>query len=105
LDATSAESAPEPAAEPAAEPAVSPKKRGGKKASPSPVIAPFEPTGKSIRDLRSAIGLSRADFAEWIGVSTQSVSNWEKQSGPLKIRAGNLENIEALHRGHFREAE
>ncbi len=96
-------------AEPAAEPAVSPKKRGGKKASPSPVmapvIAPFEPTGRSIRDLRSAIGLSRADFAEWIGVSTQSISNWEKQSGPLKIRAGSLENIEALHRGRSSETE
>ena len=61
----------------------------------------FVPTGKSISELRSAIGLTRGEFAEWIGVSAQSLALWEKQPGLLKIRAKSLENLEALHRGHL----
>ena len=93
----------EPDAQQAPEAAVAPRKRRTTKASSPPGTAPFESTGESIRSLRNAIGLSRTDFAEWIGVSTQSVSNWEKQKGPLKIRSVSLENLKILHRGHYGE--
>ncbi len=58
----------------------------------------FEATAASVRKLRDVLGLSRAEFAEWVGVSTQSVANWEKHRGPLKLHRPSLENLEALHR-------
>lgn len=82
-----------------------PKKRGRKQpqavatTTEPKLTAPFHPTGASVRELREAIHLSRPEFAEWIGVSPQSVTNWEKQGGPLKLQARSLESLEALHRG------
>lgn len=78
-----------------------PAERGAEEATVSPTCPPFTPTGKSIAELRAAIGLTRMEFAEWIGVSAQSIALWEKQPGLLKIRAKSLENLEALHRGQM----
>ncbi len=93
---------------------VTPKKRGRKKqpavaatavTTPSKITAPFQPTGASVRELREAIHLSRPEFAEWIGVSPQSVTNWEKQEGSLKLQSRSLESLEALYRGLQTDSE
>ncbi len=59
---------------------------------------PFQATPAGVKKLRAALGLSRAEFAEWVGVSTQSVVNWEAHRGSLKLRSANLEKLESLHR-------
>ncbi|NLT70143.1 MAG: helix-turn-helix domain-containing protein [Verrucomicrobiaceae bacterium] len=86
-------------AEPAA--GTAPKrKKSGKKSSPghpSETPSAFEATAASVKKLRTEIGLSRAEFAEWVGVSAQSVANWEKQRGPLNLRRSSLENLATLH--------
>jgi DNA-binding transcriptional regulator YiaG len=43
-------------------------------------------TSKSIRGLRSKLGLSQADFAKSVGVSVQSVHLWETKEGTLNLR-------------------
>jgi len=55
--------------------------------------------------LREAIHLSRPEFAEWIGVNPQSVTNWEKQEGSLKLQSRSLESLEALYRGLQTDSE
>jgi uncharacterized Zn finger protein len=57
---------------------------------------PFKASSASIRKLRASLGLSRADFAAQIGVSVQSIVNWESKGGPLTIRAANLARLEVL---------
>ena len=87
----------------------SPKKVSGeteevpaKKRSQASSKVRFVATGDSVRQLREALKLTQADFAGWVGVSTQSVCNWEGQPGPLRLRAASLVNLEtlqnALHR-------
>lgn len=63
----------------------------------------FEATAVSVKQLRTEIGLSRAEFAEWVGVSAQSIANWEKQPGPLNLRRSSLENLATLHQSLNRD--
>lgn len=96
LEAVPAAIAPEtsPSEKIAARPAKSAPKKRAAKAS-----AGFQATGAGVRKLRSDLGLTQGEFAEWVGVSKQSIVNWEKQRGALKLRAASLENLEALHHG------
>ena len=96
LEAVPAAIAPEtsPSEKIAARPAKSAPKKRAAKAS-----AGFPATGAGVKKLRSDLGLTQREFAEWVGVSKQSIVNWEKQRGALKLRAASLENLEALHRG------
>lgn len=59
---------------------------------------PFKASSASIRKLRSSIGLSRTAFAAQIGVSAQSIANWETKGGPLKLHAASLERLQTLAR-------
>jgi len=83
----------------------SPEKTGASTGSAVPrkrstkASATFQATADGVKNLRTALGLTQAEFAEWIGVSKQSVVNWERQRGALNLRATNLGNLEALHRG------
>ena len=43
-------------------------------------------TAKGIRSLRRKLGLTGADFARLLGVSTLSVYNWERKNGPLRVQ-------------------
>jgi DNA-binding XRE family transcriptional regulator len=43
-------------------------------------------TGKGVRGLRRKLRLSQADFGRLVGVSSQTVINMEKKSGPLAVR-------------------
>jgi uncharacterized Zn finger protein len=96
LEAGTESTAPEasPSEKIAAKPAKSARKKRALKGA-----ATFQATAAGVKKLRSALGLSQAEFAEWVGVSKQSVVNWEKQRGALKLRAASLQNLEALHRG------
>lgn len=43
-------------------------------------------TAKMIRSIRSRLGVSQADFAKLVGVSGQSVYQWERKPGRLSFR-------------------
>jgi DNA-binding transcriptional regulator YiaG len=43
-------------------------------------------TSKSIRSLRSRLGLSQSDFAKLVGAAVQSVYLWENKEGVLSLR-------------------
>lgn len=52
-----------------------------------PVFDPKAPTGAAIALLRKQAGLSVADFAHLLGVSSPSVLRWENTPGPLRLHA------------------
>jgi uncharacterized Zn finger protein len=66
------------------------KKAKTKKASP------FKASSASVRKLRARLDLSRSAFAAKLGVSAQSVANWEIKGGPLKLQATNLERLRTI---------
>jgi uncharacterized Zn finger protein len=57
---------------------------------------PFKATSASIRKLRSRLGLTRPAFAAKLGVSVQSIVNWETKGGALKLQAASLARLQAL---------
>lgn len=59
---------------------------------------PFKATGAGVRSLRNRLGLSRSDFARKLGVSAQSITNWENSRGKLVLRSASLEGLKRLHR-------
>jgi len=67
----------------------SPRKTGAKKTSQhsleeSPV------SGQAVAALRKRFGMSQGQFASLLGVSTPSVSNWEKKTGALSLQKRTL---------------
>lgn len=72
---------------------------------PAPIkkkkIPPFKPTSKSIAKLREKLGMGRTAFARAAGVSIQSITNWEKSTGPISMSAKSLAGLTRLHaQGH-----
>lgn len=57
---------------------------------------PFKASSASIRKLRDRLDLSRPAFAAKLGVSAQSIANWEAKGGPLKLQAASLERLQTL---------
>jgi len=51
---------------------------------------PFTPTGAAVARLRRRFGMTRAQFAARIGVSPQTVANWENRRGRLNLQARTL---------------
>ncbi|RME35468.1 MAG: helix-turn-helix domain-containing protein, partial [Gammaproteobacteria bacterium] len=51
---------------------------------------PFTPTGATVARLRRRLDMTRAQFAAHIGVSTQSIANWENRRGRLNLQARTL---------------
>ncbi len=43
-------------------------------------------SGKGVRSMRTRLKLSQADFGKLVGVSANTVTNWEGKSGMLKLR-------------------
>lgn len=69
-----------------------------KAASPkSAKASAFKPTGRSVTRLRKRHGMTVEEFATAIGVSAQSVRNWEKATGPITPRARGLAGLNRLH--------
>jgi DNA-binding transcriptional regulator YiaG len=50
-------------------------------------------TSKRIRNLRSRLRLTQADFAKLVGTTPYSVHLWEKKEGPLRLRDKTREAI------------
>lgn len=71
-------------------PAPTAKKAAVKKARP------FKASSASIRKLRARLDLSRPAFAAKLGVSAQSIANWETKGGTLKLQAASLERLQTL---------
>ena len=59
-------------------------------------VRPFKASSASIRKLRARLGLTRPAFAAKLGVSAQSIANWETKGGPLKLQAASLERLQTL---------
>jgi len=102
---------PEPAVEAVtAVPAVRPKARktGRKPAAPTEAKAAsgvaaarkkpaFNPTGRTIANLRARHAMSKAEFARAVGVSAVTVANWEKTKGAVTPHAKGLAGLQCLH--------
>jgi len=56
----------------------------------------LRPTGKSVARLRRQQGLSVAQFAAQLGVSSASVYRWEATQGPLNLQVRLLNALAAL---------
>jgi uncharacterized Zn finger protein len=57
----------------------------------------IRPTGKSVARLRKQQGLSVAQFAARLGVSSASIYRWEATPGRLNLQAGPLNALALLH--------
>lgn len=76
--------------------------RSKKSAAKSPIRksrspAPFKPTARSVASLRRRLGMSKAEFARAIGVTSATVTNWETATGALNIRTKNLAGLSKLN--------
>jgi DNA-binding transcriptional regulator YiaG len=63
---------------------------------------PVRFAAKGLRSQRNRLGLSAADFGKLLGMSAQSIYNWER--GVAKPRAGQLAKLAALRGIGKREA-
>lgn len=61
-------------------------------------------TGKSIINLRTKLGLTQGEFAALLGVTGQSIYQWEHKEGALKFRGGAKERLQAIKGIGAREA-
>ena len=71
-------------------------KREKKVASSAKSPTPKPITGKRVASLRKRMGLSAAAFGKRIGVTAQTVYNWEKAKGALRLRPGSQDALNAL---------
>ena len=62
-------------------------------------------TGKMICAIRSRLGLSQDAFAKLVGVSSQSVYQWERKDGRLDFRGGAKAAIVGIRRMRKKEAK
>ena len=62
-------------------------------------------TAKMIRATRDQLSLSQADFAELIGVSAQTVYQWEHKEGRLSFRGNTKAAIVAVRKLNRQEAQ
>jgi uncharacterized Zn finger protein len=53
----------------------------------------FTPTRTAVSKLRKQFGMTRSQFADLLGVSPQTVANWESKRGKLKLQARTLEAL------------
>ena len=61
-------------------------------------------TAKGMRSLRRKLGLSQADFAKLIGITTPAVSHWEQRQGALRVRPATRKAILSIRGLGAREA-
>ena len=61
-------------------------------------------SSKTIATLRTKLGLTQGEFAKLIGVTGQSVYQWERKGGQLTFRGGAKERIVAIKGIGAREA-
>jgi DNA-binding transcriptional regulator YiaG len=78
-------------------------KRGGKVQAPNGPIEGTRFSSKSVRAQRKRLGLSRNDFGRLLGVSPQSVYNWENDEARPRDEA--MAALVAVRKLGKREAE
>lgn len=61
-------------------------------------------SAKTIRTLRARLGLTQGEFAKLVGVTGQSIYQWERKEGPLTFRGGAKERIVAVKNIGSKEA-
>ncbi|HNV03655.1 MAG TPA: helix-turn-helix transcriptional regulator [Vicinamibacterales bacterium] len=66
--------------------------------------ATLRPTSKSLARLRGQLGLTQVEFGSLLGVSGQTVLNWEGKGGRVRMRAANLEALAGIQKIGKREA-
>lgn len=66
---------------------------GGVKVRVTPIEKSFTPTGTAVSRLRKQLRMTRSQFADLLGVSPQTVTNWESRPGKLKLQARTLETL------------
>ena len=72
-------------------------RKAAEESAPKPARTPhFRATPVAIRRLRARLGLSRAAFAARLGVSPQSIANWETRTGILRLHATSLARLQSL---------
>lgn len=66
-------------------------------ASKAAVIFDFSkpPTAKQIKELRKTLNSTVSEFAELLGVSYSTVTNWEKKRGKINLTARSKEELQA----------
>ena len=65
-------------------------KLGGRNAKAASGKRAFTPTGAAVARLRKQFAMTRSQFADLLGVSPQSVANWETKRGRLKLQKRTL---------------
>jgi DNA-binding transcriptional regulator YiaG len=61
-------------------------------------------TGKTVRTLRAKLGLTQAEFAALLGVTGQSVYQWERRDDRIRLRNATREAFAAIKGIGSREA-
>ena len=61
-------------------------------------------SSKTIITLRKRMGLTQAEFAKLVGVTGQSIYQWESKEGQLRFRGGAKERINAIKSFGARDA-
>ena len=56
----------------------------------------IRPTGPMVRKVRARMGLTQAEFAKLVGVSTLTVSKWDSAEGRITLRARTLAAFAAV---------
>lgn len=72
-------------------------RRAAKRTAPKQADPGIGVTPAGIRTLRERLGLSRAAFAAELGVSAQTVANWENRTGTLRLQTRSLKRLRRLH--------
>ena len=65
----------------------------------------FRPTSRTVKTIRAKLGVSQADLAKLLNVSTQAVYLWERKEGQLQLRSQAKASLFALRTTGKREAK
>lgn len=73
------------------------RKRDGRSQVPSDSSVPMRFRAQGVRAHRQRLGLSAEDFGRLLGVSSQTIYNWEQGKGrPSKTKLAELSRVRAL---------
>ena len=64
----------------------------------------LRPTSKSLARLRRRLDLTQVEFGKLLGVSGQTVLNWERKGGRVRMRGANLAAVAGIQTIGKREA-
>lgn len=53
-------------------------------------------SGRGVKTLRKRLGLTQKEFGRLVGVSSQSVVNWESQKGKIGLRKAPAEKLQGM---------